>query len=184
MNDNDKISLNASHPLGTHHSHFLSIMNAIYVEFRTRAWSVEFFCIGKSILFFVECFIIVNQWKVKIHLFLRAVVFYLFENLSFGWILKFWMSNKVQCRTRLQMLYWFFFYTECNIYRSKYNTAFRMYKNVRIMEFLNNRVVNFPVRNFIYSITDHGNCQPVSTLKNSILFWLLNYIDFFIRAIL
>lgn len=94
------------------------------------------------------------------------------------------MSNKVQCRTRLQMLYWFFFYTECNIYRSKYNTAFRIYKNVRIMEFLNNRVVNFPVRNFIYSITDQGNCQPVSTLKNSILSWLLNYIDFFIRAIL
>lgn len=78
-------------------------------------WNLErvhgvpnFCCIGKSILFFVECFIIVNQWKVKIHLFLRAVAFYLFENLSFAWILQFWMSNKVQCRTRLQVLYWFF----------------------------------------------------------------------------
>lgn len=77
-----------------------------------------------------------------------------------------------------------FFYTECNIYRNKYNAAFRIYKNVRIMEFLNNRVVNFPVRNFIYLVTDQGNCQPVSTLKNSVLSWLLNYIDFFTRAIL
>ena len=59
-------------------------------------WNLErvhripnFCCIGKSILCFVECFIIVNQWKVKIHLFLRAVAFYPFENLSFAWILKF-----------------------------------------------------------------------------------------------